>query len=54
VGIFITGLLASPARADPFLKFFRQQKIGQEIKVQGPFRRNSKQMRVFKKDNKTG
>jgi hypothetical protein len=46
--------LASPTRADPFVEFFRQQKIGQELKVQGPFRCNSQQMRVFKKDEKTG
>jgi hypothetical protein len=46
--------LAPPVWADPFVEFFRQQKIGQELKVQGPFRRNSQQREVFKKDDKTG
>ena len=47
-------LSAPPVWADAFVNFFRQQKIGQEIKVQGPFRRNSRQMNLFKKDDKTG
>ncbi len=54
LGMLVLVPTASPAWANPFVEFFRQQKIGQEIKVQGPFRRNSQQMKVFKKDDKTG
>ncbi len=45
---------AFPAWADPFVEFFRQQKIGQEIRIQGPFRRGFYKKRFFKKDYKTG
>ena len=54
LGTAVVALLASPVWADPFVNFFRQQKIGQEIKVQGPFRRDSHQKNLFKKDDKTG
>lgn len=47
-------LSASPVWADAFVNFFRHQKIGQEIKVQGPFWRDPHQRDLFKKDDKTG
>ena len=46
--------LAYPARADEFVSFFQHQKIGQEIKVQGPFRRESYKRHLFKKNSTTG
>lgn len=54
LGVTALALSASPVWADSFVNFFRQQKIGQEIKVQGPFRRDSHQRNLFKKDYKTG
>lgn len=54
LGAAALALSASPVWADPFVNFFRQQKIGQEIKVQGPFRRDSHQRNFFARDDKTG
>lgn len=48
------GLCVQSAWADAFVDFFRHQQIGQEIWVQGPFRRNAQVKHLFKKDDKTG
>jgi hypothetical protein len=52
--VTMLGLCVQSAWADAFIDFFRHQQIGQEIWVQGPFRRNAQVKHLFKKDGKTG
>lgn len=53
-GVLTLGLCIQSVWADAFIDFFRRQRIGQEIWIQGPFRRNAQVKHLFKKDDKTG
>ena len=47
-------LCSVPTWANPFLDFFAQQKMGQEITLTGGFRRFSYKRQFFQRDHKTG
>lgn len=53
-GVVTLGFFIQSVWADAFVDFFRHQQIGQEIWVQGPFRRNAQPKRLFKRDERTG